>query len=225
MASLSVAFAFLSKVSAITFVPVLIAALLFGTSNWQVRMKRLSLTLLALVCVAPWLIRNQILYGDALASKAMLRVVPEGTTLISSRYFLHIFPTLLVKSSIGMFGWMNVSLPRWFYGFWIFLAACALAGFVRAIVGKTIDKRLAVVFTALSLLAVVSTVQLNLAFSQPQGRYLFPALTAWMVLMAMGLENLPMWNNRLAIIVMLLLLAMNLYALFGVEARVYWTGA
>jgi 4-amino-4-deoxy-L-arabinose transferase-like glycosyltransferase len=49
MASLTVAFAFLSKVSAMILVPVLIAALLFGTSNWQVRMKRLSLMLLMLV--------------------------------------------------------------------------------------------------------------------------------------------------------------------------------
>jgi 4-amino-4-deoxy-L-arabinose transferase-like glycosyltransferase len=227
MASLSVALAFLSKISDIIFVPVLIAALLLDRSNWQVRMKRLSLMLLTLVCVAPWLIRNQILYGDALASSRMLKVVPEfvGKKSILSPYFVHIFPTLLVKSSIGMFGWMNVSLPRWFYFLWIVLAACALAGFAGAVVGKTIDKRLAAVFAALSLLAVVSTVQLNLAFSQPQGRFLFPALSAWMILMAIGLENLPMWNHRLALIVMFVLLAMNLYALFGIEARVYWTWA
>jgi 4-amino-4-deoxy-L-arabinose transferase-like glycosyltransferase len=227
MASLSVALAFLSKTNAIIFVPVLIAALLLGKSNWQVRLKHVGLTLLALVCVAPWLIRNQILYGDALAISRMLKVLPEfvGKKSIWSPYFVHIFPTLLVKSSIGMFGWMNVSLPRWFYFLWIVLAACALAGFVRAIIGKTIDKRLAAVFAALSLLAVVATVQLNLTISQPQGRFLFPALSAWMAVMAIGLENLPMWNRRLALIVMLLLFALNLYALFKIEARVYWTGA
>jgi 4-amino-4-deoxy-L-arabinose transferase-like glycosyltransferase len=224
MASLSVAFAFLSKVNAIIFVPVLIPVLLLERSNWQLRMKRVSVVLLGLIFIVPWLARNQILYGDALADKVMLKVVPElvDKKAIWSPYFLHIFPRLLVKSSIGMFGWMNVSLPKWFYALWIGLAACALAGFVRAVARKGINKQLAGAFTTLSLLAIASTVQLNLMTSQPQGRYLFPALSAWMILVAIGLENLPRWNQRLALGVMLLLLAMNLYALFGVEARIYW---
>jgi len=225
IASLSVAFAFLSKVNGIIFVPVLIAVLLLERSNWQLRLKRVSLVLLGLILVGPWLVRNQILYGDVLGDKVMLKVAPEfvDKKAIWSPYFLHIFPTLLVKSSIGMFGWMNVSLPKWFYALWIGLAVCALAGFVSAVARKAINKQVSGVFAALSLMAIVSTVQLNLTTSQPQGRYLFPALSAWMTLMAIGLENLPRWNRRLALGVMLLLLAMNLYALFGVEARIYWT--
>jgi 4-amino-4-deoxy-L-arabinose transferase-like glycosyltransferase len=225
MASLSVALAFLSKINAIIFVPVLVAALLWGESSWQVRLKHVCLALSGLICVVPWLVRNRILYGDALASKVMLDVVPEfvGKKSILSPYFLHLFPTLMMKSSIGMFGWMNVYLPLWLYGFWLVVEISGLAGFVRAIAGKTIDRRLAGAFAALSLLAVVSAVHLNLTFSQPQGRFLFPALSAWMILIAIGLEHLPMWNRRSALVLILLLFAVNLYALFGVEALTYWT--
>lgn len=60
----------------------------------------------------------------------------------------------------------------------IFVPACALAGFVRAVVGKEFDRRLAGALTSLLLFAFVSTVHLNLTFSMAQGRYLFPALSA-----------------------------------------------
>jgi hypothetical protein len=47
------------------------------------------------------------------------------------------------------------------------------------------------------VLSIALLVHLNLTFSQPQGRLLFPALPAVAVLAALGLEALPLWNRWL----------------------------
>ncbi len=223
-ASISVALAFLSKVSAIIFLPVLAGALLSGQGQWILKLKRLSMMLVALTCVTPWLIRNQILYGDPLGSKAMLTVVSDlvHTKSISSPYFWNPFPRMLAESFVGVFGWMSLYLPAWIYAVFAILGLIAVAGFIRSIFRHMIDMRLALVLTALPLLAIASVVQLNLTFSQPQGRYLFPALTASMTLLALGLEAIPFWNRTCMCVTIAVLAGINIYVLFGVEFRAYW---
>lgn len=217
-----IALAFLSKISAIIFVPVLAGVLLSGRVNWQGRLKRLVVFLPAAMCVVPWMIRNQVLYGDVFASKAMLRMVPMlvDKKSIWSGFFITTFPTTLFKSLIGVFGWMNVYLPESVY--WIFglLGLGGIAGFLRLFVS---EKRLAIALLAVPLLGIAALAELNLTFTQPQGRYLFPALPALAIIIAMGLEMLPRWRPRLTYAILVLLLGINLYSLFGVEFPTYWT--
>ena len=107
------------------------------------------------------------------------------------------FPTVSAQSFVGVFGWMNVYLPRPLY--WIFgtLALAVIAGLCRGLLRGRLNARLVGILVILPLLSVASLVQFNLTFTQPQGRYVFPALPAIMTLAAIGLEALPRWNGRL----------------------------
>ncbi len=222
--SLAVALAFLSKISAIIFLPVLAGVLLSEQGSWLIKVKRLAVMLLVPVCAAPWLIRNQLLYGDVLANKAMLTAasILVDKKTISSPYFLNPFPRMLAESFVGVFGWMNVYLPVWIYIALAMLSLIAILGFFRAVFAQTIDRRVACVLVSLPLLAVASVVQLNLTFTQPQGRYLFPALSTFMLLLAVGLEALPWWRRNWTLGTVALMIGINFYALLAVELRTYW---
>jgi hypothetical protein len=67
-------------------------------------------------------------------------------------------------------------------------------------------------------------VRINLQFTQMQGRYLFPGLPAFAVLMALGLRSITPAVTRLASppIVGSVLLAANLYTLVGVMWPTYY---
>jgi hypothetical protein len=75
---------------------------------------------------------------------------------------------------------------------------------------------------AIAGLNFAALVQLNFTFEQPQGRYLFPALTAFMVLIAMGFHALPWGGRAKAWGLLVILLGVNLYALVVVEIPSYW---
>src|SRR6202043_3850085 len=61
-----IALAFLSKVNAVFLVCTLALAIASEPSSWLTRCRRLGVLAVSLMIVLPWLIRNQILYGDLL---------------------------------------------------------------------------------------------------------------------------------------------------------------
>jgi hypothetical protein len=73
----------------------------------------------------------------------------------------------------------------------------ACCGLLWRVARRTGEKHGAVIATlaAIVVLTIALLVQLNLMFTQPQGRLLFPALPALAVLVALGLEALPGWNR------------------------------
>jgi 4-amino-4-deoxy-L-arabinose transferase-like glycosyltransferase len=224
IASLSFILAFLCKVSAVIFAPVVVIALIYRAETWKAGLKRLSVLPISAILAAPWVIRNQIVYGDPLAINHISQDLPEIVTRRSlwSSYFLTTFPTESARSFVGVFGYMNLYLPSPIY--WIFgvLAAVATAGLCWGLVRHKLNARLIGILVVLPVLAVASLIQFNLTFTQPQGRYLFAALPAIMLLAAAGLESLPHWNRRLTCALVMLLGVINIYALMGVEFRNYW---
>jgi len=180
---------------------------------------------LALLLVLPWSLRNVWLYGDPFASGAMRTAVGHIITersLFSGYFALH-FPIVLFKSFVGLFGWMNLFPPVGFYASYLLLGGAASAGLVRA---TFVDRSrhpvgLVLIVATLSVVAVV--VHINLSFTQPQGRYLFPALPAMAILGAVGLQSLPRalcWIGR-PVALGLLLGGLNLYALLGIVLPAY----
>jgi hypothetical protein len=67
------------------------------------------------------------------------------------------------------------------------------------------------------------TVQLNLTFSQPQGRYLFPALSAVAVLAAIGLEGIPLWRPSWTYVITVLFAVCNVAILCALIIPTYWS--
>src|SRR5260370_41960570 len=74
-AAVAIAAAFLSKASAIFFPIPFIVVILTENAGWKNRLKFLSVLSVSIALALPWLIRNQVLYGDPLAKKAMLIAV------------------------------------------------------------------------------------------------------------------------------------------------------
>lgn len=226
VASVFVALAFLSKISGIIFAPIFIATLLAQQCVWATRLKAVGVSLLAIaLCAGPWMMRNQVLYGDPVAGKAMLAVVPMlvHQKSISSPYFTRVFPGTLAKSFVGVFGGMTVYLPEWLYTLCGALALLGIIGFFYSFAQGRLGVVLPLVLISLPILAIASTIQLNLTFDQPQGRYLFPALVPFMVCLAIGLTSISRWKVKVTYGTVALCLAINLYALLAVELPSYWS--
>jgi 4-amino-4-deoxy-L-arabinose transferase-like glycosyltransferase len=135
-----------------------------------------------------WLIRNLMLYGDLLGNEMERRTLPElvHEKSLFSRYFLASFWRVTLFSAIGIFGWMNVLLPLWVYTLGTGLLLLALIGLVRGWQGMPVGLRWCLIWV---LLQVAGLVWYNLTYSQPQGRLLFPALSAGLALIAYGLAQ------------------------------------
>lgn len=217
--------AFLAKVSAIVLPLPVALALLTERAPWRDRLVRVAGVLgLTLLLVLPWVVRNQVLYGDPLASEAMLSAVPTLVVrnAITSPYFTSIFPQVLSRSYVGVFGWANFFLPEWIYRSFLALAVVAVLGLLRGSLGRRLDARLLSVVAAMPLLSLGIVVKINLTFFQPQGRYMFPAVAAIALLEALGLEQLPGWSNRAAVILSGALCALNIYILTVLVIPGYW---
>ena len=186
---------------------------------------RLGALALAGAIVAPWSIRNVVLYGDPFASEAMRHAVAHLITdrSLFSTYFIDDFPRILAKSFIGIFGWANLLMPPPIYKVYAALFVIGFGGAALALWRRRLDWRLAAMLAVAGLSALAIVVRINLQFTQPQGRYLLPGLPAFAVLLALGLRALPPAMVRLAspVAVGIALLAGNLYALGGVVLPAY----
>jgi 4-amino-4-deoxy-L-arabinose transferase-like glycosyltransferase len=204
LASIALAGAYLSKINAICLVPPLALTLLMGPGPWSARLRRLSVMGVALALVAPWSLRNVVLYGDPFASGAMRTAVAVlvSEKPLTSLYFLTVFPAWIARSSVGAFGWLNVWLPRWAYlSYWL-LGVIGLVGAASVWFRRELDRRIMFVLALTAVLALAVVVHINRTFHQPQGRYLFPGLPAFAALVAVGLEGLPgcrRWRRATAV--------------------------
>ena len=132
----------------------------------------------------------------------------------------------MFTSLIGRFGWMNFGLPDSLYlgtGLVYGIFACGLLGVWRRQSGLDSTRRLSLV--ALGSLVIMAIVTLILEYTPalgpstfPQGRYLFPVLSAIVVLLVSGLAQIvPKRYDRHTVIVgTILLVATWLWSWFGV---------
>jgi 4-amino-4-deoxy-L-arabinose transferase-like glycosyltransferase len=152
-----------------------------------------------------WWVRNITVYGfpDVMGLQRHDQVVVgqlRTSTLIGERgmgQYLADYVTTTYHSFFGQFGWMGVPMPPHFYlGIGLFLLA-ALAGVILLAVRFRSDLDLnaqrgaglwLLVLVALTTLA--NLVYYNFTFVQFQGRYLFPALIPFALLIAVGLWGL-----------------------------------
>ena len=225
--SAAVGLAYMTKISAIALVPPFALALVLAepAASWTLRAWRLGALALAGAIVAPWSLRNVVLYGDPFASEAMRTAVAHIITdrPLFSPYFVSVFPKVLAKSFVGMFGWANLLLPRVFYWAYLALFGVGFASGAWALLRRRIEWRLVAVLAVAGLAALAVVVRINLQFTQMQGRYLLPGLPAFAVLLAIGLRALPpvLARGTSAPLLGGALAAANLYALLAVTLPAY----
>jgi hypothetical protein len=187
----------------------------------------LESSMLAGVAIVPFVLGLLVLPGmrDQLAyAYTYLQVKPE---LISLEYLVGLWPQTYT-SFWGTFGWMNVGTPRWIANTLTVITAAGLIGSITLLVrGKqgpampSLRPSLLLLWTACGLVAI-GFVRFNLSMRQPQGRYLFAALPALVILVALGYRLLA--GRRFAVVgasIVLLTLVVNLVSLFGALLPTY----
>ena len=157
------------------------------------------ITTIMLVFVGWWFVRNQIVSGDLL-----------GMTKYEQSYFVNLRSSPLLWADIqewlrvqfrsfwGIFGWMTVAAPDWYFTLVRLLLATAVVGWIVLLAQKIIHKWSPYQKASIGFLALVVVLQqLVILFmltrcnaSCYQGRYLFPAISAIAAITAIGLLNL-----------------------------------
>ncbi|MGA8029939.1 MAG: glycosyltransferase family 39 protein, partial [Bryobacteraceae bacterium] len=224
LGSIALALAFLSKINAVAVVPAFVTCLLLTSPDWKTRARRLMVLVIPAIVILPWLVRNKILYGDVLASNVMLRTVPGlvQKRSLTDPYFSTTFPTVTVQSFIGYFGWINVRLPESIYKGFEVLFYVAVFGVLFMLLGSRKYVRVVALLASIPILSAVIMIDFNMTFPQPQGRLLFPCLSALAILMALGLTAISRGRRYVAIVVALGCLSVNIYALTNVIYPAYW---
>lgn len=224
-AALAIAGAFLSKPIGI-FLPAPLAVAVFEPKlPWRTSFVRLgALGILILAIVSPWLLRNQHLYGDPLAYKAWYAVAPGFVVdrPLWSSYFVTRFPMTVLGSFIGDFGWMNLRLPLWAYLAYAAFVAFAGGFWLRCLLQRRCNLRLAVMLLSMVVFNVALVVYINLGLNTPQGRYLFPMLPALAVLTALGLQSLKVWSRKFVFITLGAFAVSNVVILVALVIPAYW---
>ena len=172
-----------------------------------------TILLIALLVVAPWLLRNAHVYGwnDFLALQRHDQVV-EGQ--LTTTEFIHAngvkalvvsFVQTTFQSFWGQFGWMGVVLhPRFYLGAAL-LSGIVASGFIAALVrvakdGHSLARanlRGAILMLLWGLITLAGYLWWNASYVQHQGRYLFPAIVPLGAAFAIGLREAFAGDQRL----------------------------
>jgi 4-amino-4-deoxy-L-arabinose transferase-like glycosyltransferase len=229
----------LAKTSAVVMVGVAsVVAVLSAVGRRDLRMMSRNLAVMGAVVALGsgwWFLRNLQLYGDLLGWSAFVEVY--GATLRQTPLQVQGLPEFFdvqFRSFWGVFGWMTVRAPAWYYTAIKGLLLLAVVGWV-VFVGKGGVRELAVrQRRALLLLAGVVVGQelfvlasiTRFDASMYQGRYLFPAIAPLAVLLATGvwalLQGLPAKGQRGAVLgLAAFLLAAAVYMVPGVISPAY----
>lgn len=190
--------ALLTKLTALYLLPVVGLAYVLGFVAWRDQRRAVlqsaALALLLAVGISgAWFWRNATLYGDPLAlaphaiAYASNRVPPD----MRASYLLGDFIWHTLHSTFAGIGWSALRAPRsvvYVAAALVLLALLGLLARARA-VAREGGLGLLLAVTALAL-TVAGLVQFNLAFFQPQGRYLFPGSGVAAILLAAGWHGL-----------------------------------
>jgi len=139
-----------------------------------------------------WYYRNWLLYGDPFGLAAMFTVLPaqaEGPALAE----LLARAEGVYRSAWGVFGWFNVVAEPWLYAVYTGLTVAGVAGLGLLVIRRLRrDDRTGLSALAWSALWSLVVLAALIGWSQkryPQGRLLFPAISAFSVLLAAGLTQ------------------------------------
>ena len=193
-----------------------------------------SIALPALAIAGWWYWRNLQLYGDLLGAERLLSINGMRDEPLDWPGFVGEMRGLRY-SFWGLFGWFNILLPTWIYRALDGVTLIALAGFavagVRAVArrrGTVVEyapSRTKALLTFWALTLVASMIYWATFAMSSQGRLLFPALSAFGVILVAGLlawlNFAPRWRWPLLSLLPLGLLACSGYALFSLLPASY----
>ena len=147
---------------------------------------------LALLIAGPWFVRNLTLYGDLTGLRPMLEIVGRRADRPTLADIWGEFRGLRI-SFWGLFGWFNILLPEAVYKVLDSITLLAGLGLVfgalRRRSAPLARRPAAALMGAWLTLMCISLVRWTTITMGTQGRLLFPAMAAFMILLVMGLAQ------------------------------------
>ncbi len=217
-----------TKLSLLVLLPLgLFCLMLRATAHRSVRQWLLESSILTGAAMLPFLLglpflpglRDQVTYAYA-----SFEANPD---YLSLKYLAGLWP-LTRESFWARFGWMNVSAPAWVA---TAMTAIAFLGLVGGLVPlgpqsrryepERLKKTLALLWSVCGLI-VLGFLRFNLTVRQPQGRLLFTALPALIMLVALGYRRLSgRYYGLVGSGIVLFTLVANVVCLFGALLPAY----
>jgi hypothetical protein len=190
----------------VAWLALLLAARRDGGWDWPGFFRRAAiLTGVALAIGGWWLVRNQLLYGDPLAMRALLEQAhgkgePTPAMLMAAfdltwiEYVVAYPLWWTFRSFWGILGEMNVFFPPAVYLALLGVSAAVLVGVVLFMREEwrrfpAWQRRVMWVLGATLLLVLISYIRYNTELFQAQARYLFPALPIFAKDFALGVRR------------------------------------
>ena len=192
----------LTKLTVMPLVPVGVVAALWNRGDRSTRIRACAAFLLSVVAVSGWwFARNAYFYGDFLGTPAYL-FLGNNAQLIQPFEWAD-FGSILVQTYVsfwGLLGYFTVPLPAIFYlGYGLLVVAGIAYGVVIPLRGRTrgtwetLDRETWTLLLVTLVFVVLQYVAACFRFSQPQGRFLFPALGPIALFIGAGLFE---WARR-----------------------------
>lgn len=194
---------FLAKVNGGLVISAVVVLMLFFLSIRSQNLRfffTTSLIIIALVALISgwWFVRNHFLYGDPFGWKVYKKVFAVNLRNTPLQWHdVKEFFRVQSRSFWGVFGWMNVHPPAWFYRFFGIIVLAGVVGAVwrlfRHMIGREAWSRKEGVSLLLLLLicalqeAYMLTVITQCNASCYQGRYFFPAIAPFALLLSWGI--------------------------------------
>lgn len=232
--ALTAGLGFLTKTTAYLAFPAgafaILAAQAQAGFSWPKAAKAIArFALIAGAIGAGWWLRNLAVYGgtDVMGLQAHNAIVigqpttQEWLAQFGAAGLLSRLAQTTFQSFWGQFGWMSVVLDKKFYlGFFVFTALSAalfIAWRARAKLSAAQRWQLRLM-GFLAALTLAAFAWYNLQFIQHQGRYLFPALTAFALAASLGWNGVAPKNagRWLWLVAVLAFAALDAYLLFRV---------
>jgi len=150
---------------------------------------------LVILISAWWYARNYFLYGDPFAFNVWVAIAGGRPSPVTLASLLGEFQGLRI-SFWGNFGGVNIIAPEWVYTALDALTIVAAVGLFLGLACRGLPRLIALpaFWLALIFIALVRWTMLTFA---SQGRLLFPAISAVAILLAYGLQQLQMTNDKL----------------------------
>ncbi|HDQ71167.1 MAG TPA: phospholipid carrier-dependent glycosyltransferase [Chloroflexi bacterium] len=194
--------------------------------NWRASIKRMASGLLVVLGLAVliagwWFGRNYVLYGD-LTGMNKVNELWAGRAAAEHLWTLPQSLPYLWSSLWGRFGYGQIPMPPVVYHTLLTFCAISLLGYANKAERRRPDGRLLLVIFPLTFVAVVSYYIL-IQPAGAMGRFLFPALPAFAMLVTRGFSRLlPQRLTEIASgAITIAMLALAVYALAAVLAPAY----
>jgi len=209
------------------------------TKGQRIRNLLISLLLFLgpIVCIAGWFfVRNISIYGLSDPFGWHLQAIQNPGLVLPAQwrgmFFRRIFFQRLFTSFWGQFDWLTILLPVWAYVIYGIVSLTAIWGFLAFLLGRNLrrgTKTCILLYLGIILVSLANLIYLNFTFESSQSRLLFPAMTGFCILMALGIAFL-LWRLscfikiKMPLVIaafILFLMGLDIYTLFRIIYPIY----